>query len=65
MSEDEKKEFISNVKYFWNEKGGMERLSGFSIERLEEADPVIANAYKQYLLAEETLNRLLGWNYDI
>ncbi len=64
MSEEEKKEFISNVKYFWNEKGGMERLSGFTIEKLEEADPVIANAYKQHKLAEETLNRLLGWSYE-
>lgn len=64
MTEEEKKEFIFNVKYFWNEKGDIERLIGFTIEKLEEADPVIASAYKQHLLAEETLNRLLGWSYE-
>lgn len=61
MSEEEKLEFIGNVKYFWNEKGDLDRLSGFTIEKLEEADPVVASAYKQYLLAEQTLNRLLSW----
>lgn len=64
MTEEEKKEYISNIKYFWNEKGDIERFVNYSMEKLEEADPVIANAYKQYLLAEKTLNKLLGWSYE-
>ena len=61
MDEEEKARFISDIKYFWNEKGDLERYSEYSPEKLREADPVIANVYEQYKAANETLERLLGY----
>ena len=46
MTEEEKAEFLSNVSYFWHEKGEIERYSGFSIEKLKEAAPELATAYE-------------------
>lgn len=63
MTEEEKADFLSNCKYFYREKGDMERLIGFSIEKLEKADPVLASAYKQLKLAEETFGRLINYDY--
>lgn len=63
MSEEQKAQFLSDCRYFYNEKGEMERYSGFSMEKLEEADPVLASAYKQLKLAEETFGRLIGYDY--
>lgn len=60
MTEAEKEQFLSDVHYFWHEKGDVERLSDFSIEKLREADPVLADAYERLKSAEETFNRLLG-----
>jgi hypothetical protein len=59
MSDQEQAEFLSNCKYFYREKGEMERYADFSIEKLEEADPVLAHAYKQLKLAQETFKRLM------
>lgn len=61
MTTEEKQEFIYNCYYFYREKGEMERYVDFSMEKLEEADPVLANAYKQLKLAEETFRRLMGY----
>ena len=63
MTEEEKQQFISDCRYFYNEKGEMERYVDFSMEKLEEADPVFASAYKQLKLAEETFGRLIGYDY--
>jgi len=63
MTEDEKKDFLSNCRYFYFGDGDMERLIGFSMEKLEEADPVLASAYRNLKLAEETFGRLLGNDY--
>ena len=60
MTAEEKEEFLSDVRYFWQEKGDVRRLSGFSIEKLREADPVIADAFERLELATETFNRLIG-----
>jgi len=61
MSEEEREEFLWNCKYFYNEKGEMERYCDFSMDRLEQADPVLASAYKQLKLAEETFGRLISY----
>lgn len=61
MSEEEKQQFLSDCRYFYNEKGEMERYVDFSMEKLEEADPVLASAYKQLKLAEETFGRLISY----
>lgn len=61
MNDEDKAEFLSNCKYFYLEKGEMERYVDFSMEKLEEADPVLASAYKQLKLAEETFGRLLSY----
>jgi hypothetical protein len=61
MTEEEKQKFLSDCRYFYREKGEMERLIGFSMEKLEEADPVLASAYKQLKLAEETFGRLINY----
>lgn len=59
MSEEDKLIFISNCKYFYYEKGEMERYVDFSMEKLEEADPILANAYQQLKLMQETFERLM------
>lgn len=61
MSEEDKARFVSDCKYFWNEKGDMERYIDFSIEKLREADPALAFVYEQYKNAEEALNRLMRY----
>ena len=63
MSSEEKEEFLSNCRYFYYEKGEMERYVEFSMEKLEEADPVLANAYRQFKLFQNNLERLMrcGW----
>lgn len=60
MSDEEKFQFLSNCRYFYFEKGEMERYIDFSIERLREADPVLADAYESLKLAEERFSRLIG-----
>lgn len=60
MSEEERAEFLGNIYYFWSEKGDIERFVGYTPEKLIEADPVLASAYEQYKLAEQTINRLLN-----
>ncbi len=59
MSEEEKAEFLSDVAYFWHEKGDMERYIDFSIEKLREAAPELADAYERYQSAEVTLNLMI------
>lgn len=59
MSEEEKEAFLDNVYYFWFEKGDCERLVGFSIEKLKEADPVLGEAYEKMRIADKTFSRLL------
>lgn len=61
MTDEEKITYISNIKYFWSEKGDIERYVDYSPEKLREADPLIANAYEQLRLAEATFNRLLKY----
>lgn len=61
MTEEEKAEFLSQCRYFYREKGEMERYCDFSLEKLEEADPVLASAYKQLTLAEETFRRVMSY----
>lgn len=61
MSEEDKAQFISDVKYFWNEKGDVTRFAGYTPEKMREADPVIADAIERYESAEKTLSRLLEW----
>lgn len=58
MSNDEKHRFLSDIQYFWQEKGDIERYVGFSMEKLKEADPVLASAYERLKLSEETFTRL-------
>lgn len=60
MSEEEKFQFLSNCRYFYFEKGEMERYCDFSMEKLREADPVLADAYESLKLAEERFSRLIG-----
>ena len=60
MSDEEKFQFLSNCRYFYFEKGEMERYIDFSIERLREADPVLADAYESLKLAEERFIRLMN-----
>jgi hypothetical protein len=59
MSNEENEQFLTDVRYFWFEKGDVERFTGFSMERFREADPVLATAYEQMKLSIETFNRLL------
>jgi hypothetical protein len=61
MTDEEKAYFVSQCKYFWNEKGEMERYVDFSIEKLREADPALAFVYEQYKNAETALTRLLEY----
>ncbi len=61
MTEEEKVDFLSDVKYFWNEKGDIERYLGYTPEKMREASPAVADALERYISAEITLNNLLGW----
>lgn len=56
MNEDE--QFISDLNYFWFEKGHT-GFSNFSVERLREIDPTLADAYERMTSAQDTFNRLL------
>lgn len=60
MTDEQKLEYISNIRYFWREKGDIERFADYNIDKLREADPTIADAYERYISATETINRLLG-----
>lgn len=59
MNDQEKQEYLSQIRYFYHEKGEIERFADFSIEKLEAADPILAGAYKQFIVAQATFTRLL------
>lgn len=61
MNDEEKAQFISDIKYFWNEKGDVKRYIDYTPEKMREADPVIADAIERYESAEKTLSKLLEW----
>ncbi len=50
------KSFLSNVKYFWQNKESLERYSDFSIDRLKRLDWKTANAYINYMQAKKSLD---------
>lgn len=50
---------MSDIYYFWFEKGDIERYIGYSLEKLREADPILADAYEDYKRATEIFSRLL------
>lgn len=58
MNQQDKEEFLGTLYYFWTEKGHT-GFTDFSVEKLREADPVLADAYERMTLATETFNRLL------
>lgn len=58
MNWQDKEEFLGTLTYFWQEKGHV-GFTGFSIEKLREADPVLADAYERMDSATETFSRLL------
>lgn len=60
----EKQEFLDSVRYFWFEKGDVERMSGFSNKRLREIDPALAFAYEQMVISREVFSRLLKEGND-
>lgn len=65
MNEEEKAEFISNIVYYWSEKGNIEKYCDYSPERLREADPLLASAYEQMKIAKEIFSRLIsGTEYE-
>ena len=59
MNDEEKREFLSTLQYFWFEKDSV-GFSNFSIERLRQIDPVLADAYERMTIATETFNRLIS-----
>jgi len=59
MTREEKRAFLSSIQYFWEERGDIERYADYSPEKLREADPVLADAYERYKIAEQTLTRLV------
>lgn len=59
MNEDERVEFLSQCKWFYQERGDMGRYSDFRIEKLREADPALAHAYENYKASEEIFERML------
>lgn len=50
------KQYMEDIKYFWEEKGDIERLSWFNLNKLKELDWRVANAYMNYIQAKETLD---------
>lgn len=61
MTDEEKADFMSNLKYYWNEKGSIGGFTGYSQEKLDEADPALGGIVRAYQNSEEVLNRLLSW----
>lgn len=59
MSQEEKEELLSNVKYYWQYRGRIGGFSGYSIEKLKEADPVLADAVERHEIATQMIDRLL------
>lgn len=62
MTDEQKVEYLDNIKYFWNEKGEIERFCDYSPEKLYEASPIIARAYSEYKIAKQTLSILLNYS---
>ena len=56
MNEDE---FMSNVAYFWFEKGDISRFSEFSLDRLKEIDEKVYSLYLSYKQSENELSQAL------
>ena len=56
----EGEEYLSNIRYFWQEKGDIERFCDFDIKKLEEYCPELAEAYKQYKNYEKIVETLLN-----
>lgn len=53
------KQFIRDVKYFWNEKGDAERLIGFSVEKLKKVSPDLGKAYEEMKYKTKVFETLL------
>lgn len=62
MTDEQKADYISDIKYFWNEKGDIERFCDYSPEKPCEVSSVISRAYTEYKLAQQTLNILLNYS---
>lgn len=60
MTDEEKQQFSYLVKYYWEEKGEMDRFAGFTVEKLEECDYALAEAYRRYEGAQKTIDTLVG-----
>lgn len=60
MTDEQKEDFLDSVQYFYLYGGGLDRLEGFTIEKLEECDYALAEAYRRYKSAEETLSILIN-----
>lgn len=56
---EEDKDYLNQIRYFWQEKGDYKRYCNFDLNKVREIDPVLAQAMVNYELAVETLNRLL------
>lgn len=59
MSGEEKAEFMSNLSYYWYEKGRIGGFTGYSIEAVRECDQAMADAIERYESSEDTINRLM------
>lgn len=57
--DEEKEDFIRDVCYFWDQKGDLERFSGWSEEKAQKYCPHILKAWKEYKQAEDLLNILI------
>lgn len=57
-TQDNNNQYLSDLKYFWKEKGDLERYSDFDLERLKKLDPKIFKAWITYKETKELLTNL-------
>ena len=52
-------EMLDMLRYFWEEKGDIERYSGFDREAIAKAYPEVLKAWDDYNTARRMLNAVL------
>lgn len=64
MNPQQRYELISDLSYFWKEKGDITRLAGFDIKKVQEEFPEVLRAWNDYKHAELALSLIIENSYD-
>ncbi len=59
MFRDTREEYADMLRYFWEEKGDIERYTQFSRERMTAEFPEVLKAWDDYNIARKVLTAVL------